>query len=329
MELPKTPPAFDLLALGHMTLDLLAWVDRYPGAGDGIVAERSLWTGGGMGANLAHAVARLGGRVALLCATGDDALGEQAINELRWAGVNTDYIVRRPHTPAPVTVLMVNPALQRAGLVTNLPPRLCLRPNEVPEALLQSARLFFTDLEPADTAIEVAGRARRLGVPVAFDMQMAEQHVNVPEHTDHVAQMLALTDYFFADEENFLFWRGAMHLPQAMRELVAEHPGLTAVVTRGRQGSLMATPAGLTSIPAFPVAVVDTIGAGDALHGAFLYTHVILGWPVEPAGLFASAAAALSCTQAGARAGLPDMEQVMAFLREKGVGQFQVGRHQQ
>lgn len=318
MELPKAISTFDILALGHMTLDLLAWVDRYPVAGDGIVAARSLWTGGGMTANLAHAVARLGGRVALVTTTGDDALADQAIHELRQAGVNTAYIVRRPHTPAPVTVLMVNPALERAGLVTNLPPHLCLRPDEVPDELLRSARLFFTDLEPAATAIEVARRARKLGIPVAFDMQMAQHHVNIPEHTANVGQMFALTDYFFANEENFLVWRNRTDLHAALAELVASHPHLTAVVTRGAQGSLIATQAGLTSIPAFPVEMVDAIGAGDALHGAFLYTHVILGWEVEPAGLFAAATAALSCTQVGARAGLPEMQQVMDFLRENG-----------
>ena len=309
--------AVDIVALGHMTLDLLAWLDRYPAAGDGIVAERSLWTGGGMTANLAHAMARLGGRVALLCATGDDALGDLAINELRRAGVTTEYIVRRAHTPAPVTVLMVNPALERAGMVSNLPAHLRLRSEEVPDELLRTARLFFTDLDPADTAIEVAGRAKRLGIPVAFDMQMAQHHVNVPEHTEHVAQMVALADYFFSDEENFLVWRRRADLGQAVGEFVAAHPHLTVFVTRGGAGSLIATSAGVTPIPAFPVAVVDSIGAGDALHGAFLYTHVILGWQLEQAGLFASAAAALSCTQAGARAGLPDMGQVIAFLRER------------
>lgn len=313
----RATPAADIVALGHMTLDLLAWLDRYPAAGDGIVAEKSLWAGGGMTANLAHAIARLGGRVALLCATGDDALGELAIDELRRAGVATEYIVRRAHTPAPVTVLMVNPALERAGFVANLPAQLRLRPEEVPNELLRSARLFFTDLDPADTAIEVAGRARRLGVPVAFDMQMAEHHVNVPDHAEHVAQMVALADYFFSDEENFLFWRGRADLAPALVEFVAEHPHLTVFVTRGAAGSLIASSAGVTPIPAFPVAAVDSIGAGDALHGAFLYTHVVLGWQLEQAGLFASAAAALSCTQAGARAGLPGMEQVLAFLRER------------
>lgn len=308
----------DILALGHMTLDLLAWVDRYPVAGDGIVADRALWTGGGMTANLAHAVARLGGRVVLVCATGDDALGDLAMSELRQAGVNTDHVVRRPNTPSPVTVLMVNPALERAGLVTNLPPRLHLHPEDVPDILIHSARLFFTDMDPADTAIEAAGRAKRMGVPVAFDMQMSERHVNVPEHAEHVTRMLALTDYFFADEENFLAWRARSDIQQAIAELLAEQPDMTIVVTRGARGSLIATTAGVVSVPAFAVPIADTIGAGDALHAAFLYTHVMLGWPLEAAGVFASAAAALSCTRAGARAGLPDMAQTLAFLQQQG-----------
>ena len=112
-----------------------------------------------------------------------------------------------------------------------------------------------------------------------------------------------------------MFFEGVAARAEQCRYL--PYPHLTVFVTRGGAGSLIATSARVTPIPAFPVAVVDSIGAGDALHGAFLYTHVILGWQLEQAGLFASAAAALSCTQAGARAGLPDMGQVIAFLRER------------
>ena len=39
---------FDVIALGNATLELLSWVDRYPGASDGIHTDKQLWTGGGM-----------------------------------------------------------------------------------------------------------------------------------------------------------------------------------------------------------------------------------------------------------------------------------------
>lgn len=318
--MPKNSPslAYDVVALGHTTREMLAWVDRYPEAGDGIFAEQVLWTGGGMAGNLVQTVARLGGKAALATALGDDVTGDQTIEQLQKAGVDTSYILRRQNAVSPVTVLMVNPALERAGLVTDLPPDLKIRGDEVPDELLLSARLFFTDMEPAEPAIEVAQRAKSLGVPIAFDMQLAPHHANLSGHSENIAQMYVISDYFFADEENFLFWRDQENIKEAISGVLDEHPELTIVITRGSSGSLIATAAKMIEIPAFDVEVVDTIGAGDAYHGAFLYTHLSLGWDLEAAGLFSSATAALSCTKAGARDGLPNMEQVKIFLSENG-----------
>jgi len=315
----KPSSTYDVVALGHTTREMLAWVDRYPGAGDGIFTEQVLWTGGGMAGNLVQTVARLGGKAALATALGDDVTGDLTIEQLQWAGVDTSYIMRRQNAVSPVTVLMIDPiTLKRAGLVTDLPSNMKIRANEVPDALLSSARIFFTDMEPAKSAIAVAQRVKNLGVPIAFDLQLAPQHANLPGHDENISRMFGLADYFFADEENLLFWRGQENIEGAISALLDERPNLIILITRGSSGSVLATTAGVIQIPAFKVEVVDSIGAGDAYHGAFLYTHLSLGWGLEAAALFGSATAALSCTKAGARDGLPDMEQVKLFLSEKG-----------
>jgi sulfofructose kinase len=305
---------FDVVAVGHATFELLTWVDRYPGAGDAIWASKRLWTGGGMAGNLVHAVARLGGRPALACAIGDDAIGEQIVSQLCNVGANTDYVMRRPNTASQITVMIVTPDLRRAGLVTDLPAEAKLRAEEVPDAWLQAGRVFFTDMDPPDTAIALARRARALGVPVAYDLQMAQDHVNLPGHDRHIAEMVALADYCFADEENFLLWRGLSDLTEAAESLLAERPEMTLLVTRGAAGALVITRREALTVPAFQVEMVDSIGAGDALHGAFLYAHLGLGWSLQRAARFGSAAAALSCTRAGARNGLPVREEVLAML---------------
>ena len=309
---------FDILAVGHATFELLTWVDRYPGAGDAIWASERMWTGGGMTGNLVHAVARLGGRPALACAVGDDAFADQIVGQLRRAGVNTDYMLRRPGIASQITVLMVTPDLRRAGLVTDLPLELKLRSEEVPDAWLRAGRVFFTDMDPPGTAIALARRARALGIPVAYDLQMAEDHVNLPGHDQHIMEMVALVDYLFADEENFLLWRGVGNLAVGLEDIMAARPDMTLLISRGAAGALLARRSELLAIPAFPVEMVDSIGAGDAFHGAFLYAHLGLGWPIEQAARFGSAAAALSCTRAGARDGLPTMAEVLALLNGEG-----------
>jgi sulfofructose kinase len=103
-------------------------------------------------------------------------------------------------------------------------------------------------------------------------------------------------------------------LTVAVAGFLAARPEVTLLITRGATGSLLATRSETRPIAPFPVAMVDSIGAGDALHGAFLYAHLGLGWSLERAARFGSAAAALSCTRAGARDGLPSMEAVLALV---------------
>ena len=214
---------FDVIALGNATLELLSWVDRYPGASDGIHTDKQLWTGGGMSGNVAHAVAQLGGQVALVAATGSDSIGERMIEQLRTAGVNVEYILRREGALSQLTVLMVTSNLKRAGLVITLPVDLQIKSAEVPDNLLKSARVFFTDMDPANTAIEVSRRAKDLGIPIAYDLQMAPERVNIPDHATNINHMLHISDYLFADEENFLMWGNYSDLSTAISEVLHKH----------------------------------------------------------------------------------------------------------
>jgi sulfofructose kinase len=66
-------------------------------------------------------------------------------------------------------------------------------------------------------------------------------------------------------------------------------------------------------LPAFPVAVVETLGAGDTFHGAYALA-LAEGFLIEDAIRFAAAAAALRCTRSGGRAALPSRQEVLALL---------------
>lgn len=309
---------FDLVALGSLSRELLVYADRFPAAGDAIRAS-SEWTSGGMAGNLAHAVARLGGRVAMVSAIGADLAGDDVVQQLAGAGVYTEFVFRRPNLPSPTVILIVNPDLQRAGLVLDEATHLTLQPEEVPDELLLASRVFFTDLTPPVASLALSERAHRLGRPVAFDMQMAMSHVNLTGYNEYIGQMFAMADYYFADRENFMLWRGEMNFERALAMAQSERPETCFVITQGGQGALIAWRQKRVHVPAFPVQVADTIGAGDAFHGAFLYGHLSLGWELESVGRFASAVAALSCTRAGARAGLPDFPAVKAFLKSCGT----------
>jgi ribokinase len=88
----------------------------------------------------------------------------------------------------------------------------------------------------------------------------------------------------------------------------------TVVITDGASGSHGWTAGGRSHYqPIFDVQVLDTTGAGDVYHGAFVF-GVVQGWPLEQNMAFASATAALKCTRVGGRAGIPSLPEVERFL---------------
>jgi len=93
------------------------------------------------------------------------------------------------------------------------------------------------------------------------------------------------------------------------------------VANRGRDGSYTITAGKCFHTPAFDVNVLDTTGAGDVFHGAYL-VGLLRGWDLQMVTLFATAVSALKCTSLGGRKGIPTYAQTVAFLRLQGYDQF-------
>jgi ribokinase len=82
--------AVELTVVGSINLDLVARVERLPRAGETLVGQDFVRVPGGKGANQAVAAARLGARVRMVGAVGDDPLAEEALEGLREAGVELE-----------------------------------------------------------------------------------------------------------------------------------------------------------------------------------------------------------------------------------------------
>jgi len=90
------------------------------------------------------------------------------------------------------------------------------------------------------------------------------------------------------------------------------------VETVGEEGSYTVTADERFHTPAFQVDVVDTTGAGDVFHGAYI-VGLLHGWNVRQVALFSTAVSAIKCTKLGGRAGIPGFEGTLAFLQERGI----------
>jgi len=92
-----------------------------------------------------------------------------------------------------------------------------------------------------------------------------------------------------------------------------------AVVTLGERGCVALSDGEFIEEKGFEVDSVDTTGAGDVFHGAFLYA-VLREWDIRRCCVFANAVAAMKCRRLGGRTGIPALAEALEFLGERAPG---------
>lgn len=263
--------------------------------------------GGGMVGTAMVTVARLGGRAELWAAVGDDWMGKMILEGLRGENVDTQNVVVMPGGRGPMVVVCVDGATGQRHFPYGAGFSQPKEPIGSPESLKTAGCLLVDGTYPA-SALRAARQARRLGVPVVADLG------GVGEHT---AALLAHVGFAIISEGCARRLAGSDDYLAACTAVRAMGPE-RVVITLGERGLVYLDGEELAEMPAFPVKVVDTTGAGDTFHGAFCY-GLVEGFPLVKNLQFASAAAAMKCRQMGGRAGIPGRDEVIRFLTERRV----------
>jgi sulfofructose kinase len=297
-----------LVCLGNSAWDRSYFLDAMP-AGEAKLAARAFTEGGGgMAANAACAVARLGGTVQLWSRAGRDATAEAMRAELERFGVDVAHFRFFEGCVSPQTTVLVD-AQGRRTTVTFRDPGLPRDPSWLPLAELTGVKAVLGDIRWPEGTEAVFRAARRRGIPTILDVEPVDPAL--------LQILLPLTEHVIFSEAGLRSTLGEMGLSDGLVRARQAGPRLAAV-TRGEKGVLWLEGDELRSLAAYRVPVADTTGAGDAFHGAYA-----LGVAQERMTLtsmrFASAVAALKCSQKGSRAGLPTQHEVLVFMAEQVV----------
>lgn len=296
----------DIVGLGLATIDVMTLVPRLPGPDEVFQARRILLEGGGPVATALVAASRLGASAAYVGPIAATTWGALARAGLEAEGVDTSHAPGRSEGEQAVSAILVDEPTGLRSILYRLGDVPDLARAEVPGALIESARVLHLDgghLEAANHAAEIA---RRAGVVVSFDGGAGERWTGLD---DLLAQVdLLVVARHFAEQHT-----GQADPQKAGPALLDTYRPQQVVITDGRRGCWYWDASQYLHQTAFAVDVVDTTGAGDVFHGAYLYAF-LQGWPARQMLAFASATAALKCTALGGRAGIPTRPQVEAFL---------------
>lgn len=294
-----------ILCLGIAVQDTVFSVAEMPRQAVKYQAGDYAVVGGGCAANAAVAVVRLGGRASLATRLGADATGAAIVAELEGEGVDCTYAARIAGHRSPVSAVLVDAAGERL-IVNYRDPDLLSGASGLPDPAELGIAAVLADTRWPAAAADILAAARASGLPAVVD---AEPPLTMAEAVLHAATHIAFSRDGLAE------WAGTDDLDGGLNAMQALAPAFVCV-TDGAGGVHYRHGAVQGHVPAYPVDVVDTLGAGDIWHGAFALA-LGEGRGDVPALKFASATAALKCRAPGARDAIPSRGEVEAFMMEQ------------
>lgn len=294
---------FDAVGLGLCAWDSVCLFERYPGPNQKVEVISSTASGGGPVPTALTIFSRLGGKGAYLGVVGDDAEGEKVRRDLENFGVDVSHMIVRPHRRTPCAYIWVDRRSGDRTVALDPGDAENMRTDELPETLLKEASLLLIDGRQAELCLTAARMSRQGGAKVILDAGSPRQRIE---------ELLSVADHAVVSSDFVQGTFPGLRSEAAMQKISSLGPP-AVVVTEGRKGGCWREGPEQGCYPAFNVEVVDTTGAGDAFHGAYLYA-LIQGWDMSRRCHFASAVAALVCRALGGRAAAPTLEEAMAFL---------------
>jgi ribokinase len=313
---PKAQQAPRVTVVGSLNTDISLAVPHLPGAGETVLSAAGAVTGGGgKGANQAVAAARLGAAVRMVGCCGDDEFGARLRAGLAAEGVDAGGVRVIAGAASGVALITVDPAGENAIAVAAGANGLA-GTEEVTAAFAAPCDALVLSAEiPAGVLADVLVRARAAGVRCVLNL--------APAPAGAGGLLAGGVDWLVVNEQEAAAVRGrpvtgpggAAEAAVGLARMGAGH----AVVTLGPAGAVLARApdtagdaaaagdagtAGAVTVPGFPVASVDSVGAGDAFVAALA---VVLAAGAGPADAVraACAAGAAATTRRGAQAALP------------------------
>lgn len=295
-----------ILVLGSINMDLFFTVSALPVRGETVLCDRTEMRPGGKGANQAYAAARAGAKTVFVGCVGDDPFGPVVRAALAAAGCDTSQM-SVVDAPTGTAAVMVEGSGENQIVVAS-GANLAVRADSVPARMLGPGTTLLCQMEIPVAETEAALiRAKAAGARTILNLAPAAAISDAG---------LAAVDILVVNEiEARMLAPDGESVSAIARSLSGSHH-LTCIITRGAEGAVVSEVGGTpSSYPAPPiVAVVDTVGAGDAFVGA-LAAALDKGSSTAEALPRALVSGALTCIKHGAMTA-PTSEQIDAFLRQ-------------
>ncbi|HPZ16196.1 MAG TPA: sugar kinase [Sphaerochaeta sp.] len=274
----------------------------------------------GAESNVAVGLAKLGHRASWLSKVGDDEFGHYVIRELRAEGVDTDAVILDGDHPTGLMIKEFSPSLQssvyyyRKGSAAST-----LKCDDIDWDFLAQAKIIH--ISGITAAISASSRqmvyavaefAKQHGILFSFDPNIRRKLWSLEEATEALVPLFSLADIVLLGDEEAQILLQTDEQEQVASALHARGARWVAL-KQGAEGAYVSDGKTGISIPAEPVQVADTIGAGDAFNAGFL-AGILEGKTVAECGRMGAVMGALAVASYGDTDGLPDRKDFDAMM---------------
>jgi ribokinase len=295
----------EVIGLGQASIDYLGRVTSFPEE-DGKVELMDLHMQcGGPASTALVTLSRMGIQTSFLGSISDDALGIEIVKGLKEERVDHTFLTITPGYTSQFAFIAINKEDGRRTVFWTRGSVPLLKSTDVDLSPYPRARILHTDALMVEASMEAARQAKEMGLTVVMDAGTLREGYR---------ELAPVVDVMIASER---FGRAVVGsdepVDKALKALCQWGPG-EVVITLGPKGSIGWSGGKIISQKAFPIDVVDTTGAGDVYHGAYIY-GLLQGWDMAKCMRFASATSALKCSEIGARKGIPTLEETLNFMK--------------
>lgn len=318
-----------LCAIGEALIDFIP--ERQGSALKDVVHFKRV--AGGAPANVAAAVAKLGGSSRFVTQLGEDAFGEHIMDVFQNCHIDTTYIRKtKEYDTALAFVSLREDGNRDFMFYRRNSADMMLKPSQLSEDVLDDVKiLHYCSVSLVDCPMKEAHRylieqAQKLGRWISFD-----PNVRLSLWNDETACRATIREFLptahilkISDEE-LSFIAGVEKIEEALDFFFKDNCELL-IYTMGKKGArCYRKDHSYVEVSGFKVDVFDTTGAGDSFIGAFLFK--LLQEEIEDLNhlddeklkellVFANAYAALTTTKEGAIDAMADYQQVCAFIQQ-------------
>jgi len=322
-------------------MDLNLNLANFPTQGLSEGIKQLSWQGGNKVSSGMVACARLGAKCAIMGSAGDDIFGHFIVSDFKRHGIDTSAMKIKTGENSSLAVVLSEAAEGSRTFLFRGGDGARYDHDNINANMLRDTKYFYI-CQADEVVCRAVDIARHTGAKIFVDADT---------YCTKMVDLIPKIDVFVGSEFFYkaMFGDGNPHLnaASAVRQRGGEADGVeqgfavrsegdwgcnphlvesncrkimdmgpqVVLFTFGEKGCVGVSSDGFFTMPAFQVDVVDTVGAGDVFHGAFL-AGLVKGRTVQDAARFASAVAAIKCTRIGGRAGIPSLETAERFLQD-------------